>query len=229
MSTKIANNLYDELTIHNRDYDARKVMRTLVVLKSLWSNPEKEEKKQELMGELYLLLARTVLKSINGFFAYAKKNGIPEDKVLHSSADVASEFYIVLHTCVKNLKLQQRSSFAFFYNKALLRASVRLFDRNYKKHMVVVSNDGKEYLTENRSYNQHLVFNEIDLKRNFTEEEMLVIETKLSGEKLNDFLKRTKMPNVRYYEVLAVVKDKLQKLYNDDYQRIQTGNRTSEV
>lgn len=221
-------NLYTRLVQNDKNYNNKQVVKRLIILKNL--KDDEDPRRHESLEDLYFLMSRAILKSINGFYSYARKHGVKEDRILHSTEDVAVEFYLVLDTCVRNINMKYRDSFHFFYNKALLRASVRLFEKNYKKHSVVIQNtENNSYLLQERPYQQHISFNEIDLEKNFSEEEIQVIEAKVKQEKLADFFKRTKMSNERYYEILGAVKVKLQKLYQDEYRRIQSSGRPSKV
>ena len=203
--------MYDELLKHsNKAYDATFVNRALLQIK--------KSNNQVLVDDLKLKIffsqSKLLVKAINNFFSLVKT--CSEEKVIHTREDIASECYLVMSTCIRNLKIKDLKKFYFYLNTSLNRAMYRLFERNYKKHFDIVNNnDDTEALMLNTGYIDHFDLTEIDLK-GFSELEIKIIKFKYSGERLSVFLKIIKVKNVEYQEMLEVIKLKLTKLYNEN-------------
>lgn len=204
-------NIY-KLLLKNSEYsyDTKKVSRLIIKIK----RTSDERIKQECKEELFISLSKIIVKAINNFFNLIKD--ISPEKILHTKEDLCSECFMVTDNCIEKLQLSQMKLFYFYLNTSLNRRVFRLYEKNYKKHFSVINNsDESESLIVNKSYNHHFDNMTIDLQ-GFTEQEIEFVKFKLSGQKLNIFLKKQKMLPSVYYEINNSVIEKLKILYSND-------------
>lgn len=202
-------NLYQEI-IKKSDqaYNTSLVTAYITLLKT---PNTKERVKQQLRMKLLLATSKIVLKAVNNFFCLTKS--VPEYKLLHTHDDIVNECYITLDKCVCNLKMEEIRKFHFYLNTGLNRAMHRLYEKSYIKHFQVIDNTPEnEVKTLNKGYNQHVDTSEIDLK-DLTEMEWMILEFKLRGDKLSDFLRENKIPSPSYYMACESLKGKIVQTY----------------
>jgi hypothetical protein len=194
----------------NKNYNLKLVSQCIIKLK--YCKDEKTLQETKLL--LFRRMSKLIVKAINNFFSLV--DSFPEEKILHSQNDIAIECYIIMNTCVKNLKITEVKKFYFYLNTSLNRGIYRIYERNYKKHFDVISNtDDNQNLMMNKKHHHHFDMTEIDL-RSFSVLEISIIKFKVSGEKLKPFLKENKLTDLEFSELFNVVKQKLTQLYGRD-------------
>lgn len=205
--------LYNLLKKNEVPYCRKEVVKLLYKIKYA----KNEELRQKYNEQLFFALGRIVLKNINSFFSYVKSKGVLEEKILHSPDDLATESYLVLVNCTKNVNLKYRDSFHFFYNTSLLRRNKRIFERQYQKHLGVLRNTDKvEYVLQNKNAkSDNINFDEIDLS-SFSQLEVDLIKSKVDKESITNFAARTEITNEDYKVLLNRIKSKLKKIYEYD-------------
>lgn len=191
-------------------YDNKRINRLIIRCK----RTADERKTRQYKKELFIALSKIIVKAVNNFFNLIKD--IDENKVVHTKEDISSECFYIMNKCVESLKISALHKFCFYLNTSLNRGIYRLYEKNYKKHFNVIRNSFEtENILNNRCYTHHFDCSEIDLKC-FTEDELMFIKFKISGQKLNLFLKRNKMLATTYYEISESVVSKLKSLYGED-------------
>jgi len=200
--------LFDNLVKHSQDqYDAKKVSQSLLKIKY----SENQNLKEKLKLEIYYSQAKLIVKAVNNFFSLLKN--ISGEKVIHTKEDIAGECYIVMSKCIENLEPKNLKKFHFYLNTSLNRAMFRLYQKQYQKHFVVLSNNqDTEIIMANNGYDDQFDLTSVDLK-DFSVIEIEVIKFKFSGEKLSVFLKQMKFTNIDFQYHLDSVKEKLIDLY----------------
>lgn len=204
-------NIY-RLLLNNAEYsfDRRKANQLIVKIKKGNSEKVINESKEEL----FMCLAKIIVKAINNFFNLTKD--IADTKILHTREEICSECFIIMSKCVQNSDISSIKKFYFYFNTSLNRGIYRIYQKTYKKHFdVLESSEKTDNLLISKKYSQHIDCSEIDLK-GFSEIELEVIKFKISGQKLNIFLKKNKIPASQYYIVFEDVIKKLEELYGDD-------------
>ncbi len=205
------NSIYHKLLVNsNIPFHTRKISKYLIQLKYSQS----ERQKEELKMLIFLGSSKLFIKAINNFFSLT--HNISNEKILHTTEDIASECYVVMSNCIDNLDVKNIKKFYFYINTSLNRRMYRLYERNYKKHFDMVSNT-KDNMTKymNRGFNDHFDMTLIDLS-DFSQMEMDIINFKFTGNKLNLFLKTVQLSSTQYYEHLEEIKVKLVKRYKTE-------------
>lgn len=205
-------NLYAVLDKCSRsDFDKRKASRLIFLIK----HTDDEKKIQSLKFELFKKSSKLLIKAINNFFKLTVN--FPKEKIIHTNSDIALECWFIFDRCVQNIKVEEHKKYNFYLNTALNRGIYRVFERNYKKHYdVISSSDANEISIMTKKINSHVDLTDIDLSLNFNDIEIEIINFKVSGEKLNVFLKKMKISNIQYNEYLNVIKDKMIELYKTE-------------
>lgn len=196
------------------NYDKKVTNRCLVVMRK--STTISQQKRDELLIELFLNCSSIVLKSINNFKFLVKD--VPKSKIIHSNEDIVNECFIVIHRCVINMRWEDLNKFHFFYNSALNRVMFRIFERQYKKHLNVLENtEENEYKTMNTKSLSHVDFFDFECEKyNFTEIELKLVKMKTEGHNFQEFLKENKMSHATYKSVMESIKLKISNMYKDD-------------
>lgn len=205
--------LYSELLKRsNENYNNSKVVGYIMIIKRT-TNPKTLVQAKH---QLYFYLSKIMVKAVNNFSSLTK--GVPEHKLLHTHEDIAIECFLILDKCVQKLDMKYVKQFYFYLNSALNRAMYRLYVKNYQKNFNVLVSNGEEneFLLEKKGYEQQIDFSEIDLS-SLTELERDVLKFKMSGDKLNKFLKDQNIPSTRYYQVFESAKEKLYNTYKHEY------------
>ena len=203
----------------NKDFDKRIASRKIFQIK----HTQDEKKIQELKFELFKASSKLLIKAINNFFKLTES--YPREKVLHNHSDIALECWIIFERCVQNIRIKDHKSYSFFLNTALNRGIYRVFERNYKKHYDIITNaDASEVaIMTTKTHRNDFDFTELDLGLNFSDIEIKIINFKVSGEKMNVFLKEEKLSNNQFNIYLEGIKEKLIEMYKtekpeeDDY------------
>lgn len=203
--------LYSELIVQSEaPYDTRLVNAYIILIKKTKSKRAKEVARYKL----YFLLSKVFVKAINNFNSLTRT--IPKHKVLHSNEDIAGECFLILDKCVEKLKMEYIKLFYFYLNSSLNRAIYRIYDKQYRRGFVIIDNTEENgYLLNNKGYDQHIDFSEIDLM-SLNEMELEVLKFKVTGNKLSIFLKEHKIPSTVYHDNLESAKLKLLEVYKDE-------------
>lgn len=204
--------LYLELvTRADAPYDTRLVNAYIILIKKT-----KSVKAQDVARhKLYFLLSKVFVKAINNFNSLTRT--IPKHKVLHTNEDIAAECFLILDKCVEKLNMEYIKLFYFYLNSSLNRAIYRIYEKQYRRGFVVIHNTEENgYLLNNKGYDQHIDFSEIDLM-SLNEMELEVLKFKVTGNKLSVFLKEHKIPSTIFYSNLESAKVKLLEVYKDEF------------
>lgn len=210
MKKEYKSDLYALILKHsNVEYDRKRASQIILLIKHC----EREHKIEQYKFELFKLSAKLLIKAINNFFKLVEN--IPEKKILHENIDIVSECWLIFDRCVKNIKIKDHSKYNFYLNTSLNRGIHRVYEKYYKKHFDVVTNDQvMEFgLTTAKSSMSMADLTELDLSMNFSEIEIKIINFKISGEKQVVFLKNENMTNTQYSELFEGIKEKILNLY----------------
>lgn len=208
-------NLYKLISKRSEyNYDKKLTNKCLILIRKSTTISSKE--REELFIELFMNCSAITIKAVNNFKFLVKE--IPSSKVIHSSEDITNECYIVMHRCVMNMKWSDISKFHFYLNSALNRAMFRIFERQYKKHLLLRDNDEVTEIKISRiGIQSHVDMIEFDMtKLEFSEQEMKLITMKVEGHNFQEFLKENKMSHVTYKHKMEIIKQKLLKIYKGD-------------
>lgn len=194
----------------NVDYDRNKASRLILIIKHC-SN---EKKIQNLKLELFKKSSKLLIKAINNFFKLTEN--FPKEKIIHENIDIAMECWFIFDRCLQNIKIQDHKKYSFYLNTSLNRGIYRIFEKNYKKHYDLVSgSEANEINVSSAKVNPTADLTDIDLINNFTEFEIKIINFKVSGDKIRDFLKEMKINNAEYNSHLDKIKVKMLRIYRD--------------
>lgn len=194
----------------NVDYDRKQASKLILLIKHC----KNENKIQTLKLELFKKSSKLLIKAINNFFKLTEN--FPKEKVIHENIDIAVECWFIFDRCVQNIKIEDHKKYSFYINTSLNRGIYRLFEKHYKKHYdVVSSSDANEISISFAKVNPSVDLTDIDLINNFTELEIEIINFKVSGDKLRDFLKKFNINNSDYNIHLDNIKIKMLRIYRD--------------
>lgn len=108
--------------------------------------------------------------------------------------------------------------FHFYYNSTLNRIIYRIYERNYKKHQVLLENtESVELKTMNHSRKSDSEFDLMEIDINgigFTDIEMEIVEMRSQGQDFGALMKRHKMLPSQYKVHIESIKSKLVNFYN---------------
>jgi len=190
-------------------YDSKIVKRCIILVRQCSNDQVVTTSK----AELFTILSNIVYKNIENFFYLLRSY----DNIIHTRDDMVSESYIVLENCLKNYDMKMNKHFYMYYNKGLTRAFVRIMEKYYYKHrfsMRVSSEMESVTFTSTESALDFIEFY-FDLFR-LTEEERRVARSKLSKQKIQDFLDEN--PDVswnKYFNQLNGVKSKMKPMLDE--------------
>jgi hypothetical protein len=164
--------------------------------------------------DLFKKSSKIIIKAINNFHKLTEN--FSKEKIIHEDEDIALECWAIFDTCIKNIKIIDHKKYIFYLNTSLNRGVYRIFERHYKKHYDVVSSSNSENISIVSSrVNDNVDLIDLDLKNNFSEVEISIIEFKVSGEKLNIFLKKSNLSSNQYNEYLDSIKNRMLELYKN--------------
>lgn len=190
-----------------------------------------DERKRERCKELlYNMLKTLVLNNIANFYNMLSKIA-PQKIYLFSPEDVFSECYIVLEKCLENfgmkkgrwgevikengkkvydIKIMRKFNFYHYFNKSLTRSLLTYLNKSTKTKLQVESvEDFNDCSMTTSLPAANFVKYELRLQ-GFHRLDIELIYSRLTGEKMVDFLKRFRGWNTdEYYRRLKTIKQKL--------------------
>lgn len=206
-------NIYEELVANsNKVFKNRQVSSYIMIFK----NTENERLKEKMRMAIYMGLAKIMIKAINNFNYLVRS--VPEYKRLHCNEEIASECYLVLDRCLRNVDLSKLNGFYFYLNSGLNRAMHRIYKDSYEKNFIFIdmTEEEEEIKIKNKGFTQHFNMTGVDLIK-LNSIQWKIIEFKMSGEKsLVNFLKRENMESEVYYREYETMMDMLTEVYGDD-------------
>lgn len=205
----MSDKLYRELCQKTDKYSERKIRRSIIIIRHSSNNRLVRKQKQIIFD----CVSKIVVKNINNFFNLIKD--VEKGHVIHEYDDIVSECFVIVDKCVEKFNLaEKRYKFYFYLNKSLGQGLYRLKERNYGsktgKYAYVDALNSIEYNEDTFTYIKNYP---LFLDKNFSNKEILLMQSKLQEEKINDFCKKTEMTKSEYYRVLKSVKNKIDKNY----------------
>jgi len=183
-----------------------------------------EVTQQRVKIELFKMMHQFIVMHMDIYKAMCARDYDYSD---HNSAfqreDLVSEFYIVFERCVMNYKFDlrdkkgKRINFYFYYKKSLKWC----LDRLYKANHIKLQN--MQPIGWDNDWVHNILHNEIeadfvdylmDLWK-LTEDEKNLVESKLVGMPIKDYIAEYGITSNEYYKQLTSVKDKLNTLILD--------------
>lgn len=205
MSDIIYRNLCESKTKYSE-----KLIRKNIILIRYSSNQKLITKSKKIIFDC---VSKIVVKNVNNFFNLIKD--IETRHVIHEQDDIVSECFVVVDKCICKFNMnEKRYKFYFYLNKSLSQGLYRLKEKNYSvktsKYSYISASDVVDY--DQRTF--HYIKNyPLFLDKNFTNKEILLMQSKLQEEKIDDFCKKVEMTKGEYYRILKSVKIKIQKNY----------------
>lgn len=204
-----SDSLYRRLSNSKTKYSEKLVRRSIVIIR----NSTNEQLVKKHKDFIFDCLSKIIVKNINNFFNLIKN--IDKGYVIHEKDDIVIECFIILDKCIEKFNLTMKDKkFYFYYNKSLSQGLYRLKEKNYGvkqnkyKHIDVndVVNFDKTTFTHIKSY-------PLFLNKNFTNKEILLMQSKLGEEKIEFFCKKVEISHNEYYKILRSIKSKIDKKY----------------
>lgn len=207
----MSNYLYNKLIKDRVPYNEQDVRRCIGIMRKL-KHLEKYDKHKML---IYNSLSDIIIKGVNNFFGKIISH-VKKENILHTKDDIVLECYCILDKCVEKFDLSlEDKQFFFYFNKSVSFGLIRIRDRKYKfsDNFNVRHEDVQSFQDELFSKDQDLLL----LDKVFSTEEKKIIDSRLLGEDVEDFLERENMLNSDYFRILKDIKSKF--LENFDIQR----------
>jgi hypothetical protein len=157
---------------------------------------------------IFKSMSGIIIKNVNNFFNLIK--GVDNSLIIHEKDDIVSECYLILNKCIEKFDISLKDSkFYFYYNKALSSGLYRIQERTYHGRYENVC------ITElNRKSNKvHTLqpSNPLLLDLSFSENEILLINSRVEQISMKDFCLNNNISKVEYNNMLSNIKDKINK------------------
>jgi len=171
-----------------------------------------EKESSDLKFELFNMMSKVVVKNINNYMNLAYNSPVTDE--CYDRDEMIGESWVILDNCIDKFKAKPKWCFYFYYNKALGRNFYRMFFNTVQrldKHRKYSSEKINTSETKSRNGNHSL-----DLlieQLNLTDQEEVVLRSKLNNEKKAVFLeKNSDFSSGKYYATLKNVKKIILKL-----------------
>lgn len=198
------------------NYNNEKVVQLIIQSKFSKSEQSKQNKKIEL----FYMMHQIILMHLDIFKVMCSRDFDHSDEnSAFQRDDLISEFYIVFERCVLNYDLSKRDkknkriNFYFYYKKSLMWCIQRLYHFHKKKlqdtDQIGWDSDWK-YDTQSSEMNPDFIDFLMD-KWGLVESEKDLINSKLEGLPIKDYIEQTGISSSDYYKQMQLIKDKIQK------------------
>jgi len=190
-------------------YDNNLVISLLKKIKILQSKDangklKSHRKLDSLKFEVYVMMKKIVIKNINNYMKYV--NNSPVTEKCFDQDEMESEAYIVFENCIKNFDVNSKYDFYFYFNKAMSRNFYRMFDKEIRQKQVgdnyhsekFYVNTQSQFINDESDKDLNILINSLNL----SEDENLVLLSKLNYQSKNEFLKENKHISSVYYNNL---------------------------
>ena len=201
--------LFKQLCASDKKYSEKMIRRCIIITRHT-TNPRLIEKSKR---KIFEYVGKMVVKNVNNFFNLIKD--IEKGQVIHEQDDIVSECYVIVDKCIDKFNMTEKHyKFYFYLNKSLSQGLYRLKEKNYgvktQKYSFIAASDVVDYDKKTFSYIKNYP---LFLEKNFSNKEILLMQSKLQEEKIDDFCKKAEMTKSEYYRVLKSVKIKIEKNY----------------
>lgn len=223
---------FDQLKFITIPFDISTLKISIVVIKATDNEALKEKHKLKI----FQMFGRVVItKQINNFFALIKHKSNTDDIITKNG--LIAEAWIVLDRCLEKCELSRAASFLYYYNTALDRHFSRLRNnlfKNNKKTVYIIDHFAGEEKNENNesvilsrligessnfdNNNFHLLLHQMVKEWGFSIDEIRVTTSRMSKQRVNDFLKDNfDIDQNKYYSILESIRKKLKEnnIYNE--------------
>lgn len=203
------NTLYKFLNTCNIKYSEKNIRRSIIVIR-ITTNERLRNKHKDF---IFQSVSKIIVRNVNNFFNLIQD--IEKGHVIHEKDDIVNECFVILQNCIDKFNLTNKSfKFYFYLNKACSQGLYRLKEKHYcnksNKHQYNDVNDILNFdsstFTSSSSY-------PLFLDKNFTKKEILLMQSKLDEEKIEDFCKKIEISKNEYYKILKNIRVKIQKNY----------------
>lgn len=194
-------------------YNETLIRRSILVIRNSTSHRTIERHKLFIIDAL----SPIIIKNVNNFFNLLKD--LESHQILHEKDDIVAECYIILDKCIQNYcidpsdkRYRDDSKFYWYCNKSF---SIGLFRLKGKVYQMKGYNsvDFSDINLHNREGFSHTMVHPLLLGKNFSDKEILLMQSKIEDEKIQDFCKKIDISRTEYYKVLKSIKAKVNKQY----------------
>lgn len=201
--------LYRSLLDSKVKYSEKMVRRSLIVIRHS-SNERLVEKHKRFIFECS---CKIIVRNTNNFFNLIKN--VECGQVIHEKDDIVNECFLIMNKCLSKFNLKEKKyKFYFYVNKSISQGLYRMKERNYGlstgKYSYINAGDVVEY--EKKTFT-HINNYPLFLEKNFSNKEILLMQSKLQEEKIEDFIIKAEITKSEYYRILKSVKSKIGKKY----------------
>lgn len=211
---------YRFISNYSFSHDNRLVEKHIIIIR--FGKNDRVRDKSKIQA--FLMMHKILVKNIDNFNYLAKKYGVNKEELeCFSKDDLILEAFEVFNKCSKNFKLFKKYDFYWFFNKAVERCFLRLV-KKFKNNSSHTANIDSEFITDTLGDMSNMIESDIDYASldfeflKFTRREKSIALSKIKGEKVQAYLKKSKLSQIEYYEILKSIKQKL----NDEQQRVNS-------
>lgn len=200
--------LYSVLQKSKVAYNNRFIRKCLIICK--YSTRESVRSRHKRY--IYESVGSLTLKNVNNFFNLIR--GVEKHLVLHEKDDIISECYLILDKCIEKFDLTEKDKkFYFYYNKSLIFGLMRIKKKQYNNKLNYQCVDFCDIESFDKRTQNEMQNHPLFLRNNFTDKEILLIQSKLEEEKIDNFCKKLGITKKEYYDTFNSIKKKINKKY----------------
>ena len=195
---------YSYLVNHQDNYQPRDVLKSIIVC--IRCKDALLIQKHKL--SLFLKLGKITIKNINNIFFLnkdMKQNG------LYTNDDLVNECYMIMEYCLKSFDWKRKTEFFWFYNKALTRGLVRLFERHCKNMRDTQKLEDVRIVVNPQ---QQFLGYYLD-KYKCKGMEKIILLSKVNNEKKKELMQRTRLTELQYRKHVNNLKEKFNFLQHE--------------
>jgi hypothetical protein len=200
--------LYNILARKDATYKEDLIRRSIILIRN--SKNERTIDKHKMF--IYDSVSSIIVKNTNNFFNLVSE--IEKHRLIHEKDDIVVECYIILDKCVEKFSLKNPDwKFYFYLNKSLAQGLFRLKTKTYDNKQIYSTLDFAKI--DNYDKNTFSTVNNypLFLDKNFSDKEILLMQSKISEENIADFCKKIEIARSEYYRLVASIKKKINRKY----------------
>jgi len=200
--------MYNQLLQKKIKYNEKLVRRSIIVVRHSTNRRTSDKHKMFLTYSL----SSIIVKNVNNFFNLLKD--VDKVYIIHEKDDIVAECYVMLNKCIENFNVRMTDKkFYFYFNKSLSTGLWRLKEKVYNKNKTMGMSDFSEIAKYEQSTFTHNNQYPLLLQKNFSDREILIMQSKIDEEKIADCCKKLEITRGEYYKILLTIKSKINRKY----------------
>lgn len=199
--------LFNSIMKDRCKYSEKDVIKCIVIIKNS-SNDKLIQKKKELIIKYS---SKIILRNVVNFFNQLR--GVESGKICHEKDDIVSECYMILDNCIENFNLNSGYKFYFYLNKAMMRGLNKLKKKSYRGESCSTYIDSNEVCKFDWRTFSSEESNPLLLEKIFTKKEVLLMQSRIQEQKIDEFIKSVEISRTEYHKILKRIREKIKNNY----------------